>query len=269
MKPNQKFKFNFIMKIWLLLLLSILFTRAFAQEKNTNSSTNQVEGVVYDKYTLNRVARTNIINTTSGKSFYNNVKGEFKIDAQMGDKLIFLREEYFPDTVILSNNKVLVISLQRKAIPLREVTIRDTAPNPLKRLMATRKEFSKIYGSDSYDNIFGTSPGGGAGISIDAIWNSLSRSGRNAKHLQGIIQGDYEQNVIDYRFNRSYVGNITKLKDKELADFMIKYRPGYYTVTNASEYEFISYIRNNLKRYLRNKKQNALQPLNPTKIKAN
>ena len=142
-------------------------------------------------------------------------------------------------------------------------------PKPrVQRLMATRKEYSKAYGSNAYNDPFSVGQGGGgAGISIDALWNSLSRSGRNAKHLQGIIQSDYLQNVIDFRFNRSSVGNITKLKDQELTDFMRRYRPGYYTVTNATEYEFISYIRTNLRRYVRNKRAYSQQPLlNTNKI---
>jgi hypothetical protein len=146
------------------------------------------------------------------------------------------------------------------AIPLREVTIRDTLVTPLQRLQATKRNFSKAYGSNSYDGVLT-----GAGLSIDAIWNSLSRSGRNAKHLQGLIEEDYQQNVIDYRFNRSYVSNITKLKDQDLTDFMAHYRPGYFIVTTATDYEFITYIRNSLKRYLRNKRLYSQPSLNVNK----
>ena len=267
MKPGRKFSFNFTMKLWLLLVFFCgLFYSAFAQDKPDRQSDNQVEGVVFDKDTKDRIARTNIINTTTGKSFYNNLKGEFKIDARQGDKLVFLREDYLPDTLIVKGNANMAVSLQRLAIPLREVTIHDSLATPLQQLQATRKDFTKIYGSSAYNDILSVSPGGGAGISIDALWNSISRSGRNAQHLQGVIQSDYQQNVIDYRFNKIYVGNITKLKGQELTDFMIKYRPGYYTVTTESEYEFITYIRNNLKRYLRNKKLYSLPPLNANKI---
>lgn len=266
MKPRRKHSFIFIMRLWLLLLFCGLYFRSLAQDKPGRPQDVQVEGVVFDKDTKDRVARTNIINTTTGKSFYNNLKGEFKIDARSGDKLIFIREDYLNDTLIVKGNANMAVSLQRLAIPLREVTIHDSLATPFQRYLATRKEFSKAYGSNAYGDILSTSPGVGAGISIDAIWNSISRSGRNAKHLQGIIQGDYQQNVIDFRFNRNYVGNVTKLKDQELTDFMIRYRPGYYTVTNASEYEFITYIRNNLRRYLRNKKAFALPPLNANKV---
>jgi len=258
MRASRKLSFIFVMRFWLLLFFCGMMPKAAAQE-------NQVEGIVFDKDTKDRVNRVNILNIYTGKSFYNNLKGEFKIEARPGDKIIFTRDDYAPDTIAIKSNENLVVYLQRLAIPLREVTIRDSLATPLRRLAATRKEFSKAYGSSAYSNPFTVSPGGGAGLSIDALYNSISKSGRNAQHLQGIIQADYEQNVIDYRFNRTFVGNITKLKDQELTDFMTRYRPGYYMVTTASEYDFIIYIRNNLRRYRRNKKIFALPPLNPAK----
>ena len=266
MKPGQKLSFSFRMKLWPLLLLCGLTIRSFAQEKPIPKKDGQIEGVVYDKDTKERVARTNIINNTTGESFYNNLKGEFWIDAKAGDQLIFIKEDYLPDTLMVKDKGNLIVSLQRSAIPLKEVTIHDSLATPLQQFQATRKSFSKAYGSNAYSDVLSTAPGGGAGLSIDAIWNSFSRSGRNSQHLQGIIQSDYQQNVIDYRFNKTYVGNITKLKGQELTNFMVRYRPGYYTVTTATEYEFITYIRNNLRRYLRNKRiYTQQQPLNANK----
>lgn len=267
MKPGRKFSFSIRMRIWLLFLFCVLCLRVVAQDSAAPPQAGQVEGVVYDKDTKDRIARTNIINTTTGKSFYNNLKGEFKVDAKPGDQLVFLRIDYMADTLIVKNTQNMAVSLQRLAIPLREVTIRDSLFTPNQKLLATRKAFSKAYGSSSYDNFLSTPSGGGAGLSIDALWNSISREGRNAKHLQGIIQTDYQQDVISYRFNRSYVSNITKLKDQELTDFMARYRPGYFLVTHYTEYEFITYIRNSLRRYLRNKRTRPLQPLNPAEIK--
>jgi hypothetical protein len=93
------------------------------------------------------------------------------------------------------------------------------------------------------------------------LWNAISRSGRNAKHLRERIDQDYHQDVIDYRFNRTLVANITRLKDKKLTDFMQKYRPGYFFVLNATDYEFITSIKTNYKRYIRNPKAYMLAPL--------
>jgi hypothetical protein len=128
-------------------------------------------------------------------------------------------------------------------------------------LEAIIQNYNKAYGSLAYGDFLTTPSSGGAGLSIDAIWNSFSREGRNAARLREIIQNDYEQNVIDYRFNRAFVSNITGLKDEKLASFMFRYRPGFYTTQSMSDYEFISMIRLNLKRFLRNQRTYSLPPL--------
>jgi len=245
MQPDKKYRVG--KGVWLLLLFAIKLLPALAQ-------TGQVEGIVFDKDTKERIARTGITNLTTGKSYYNNLKGEFKVDAQTGDKLVFIKEDYKPDTVLVNGTSNLAIYLQRTAIMLHVVTIKDSLHTPMQQLMATRKEFSKAYGSGAYSNPFSTIPGGGAGLNLDALYNSLSKSGRDAAHLRDLIQQDYEQNVIDYRFNKSYVANITRLKGDELKEFMGRYRPSYYRVTTDTEYEFITYIRTSLRRFLRNKR---------------
>ena len=250
------------MKRGLLLLVMLRAFTLFAQDKAAPAG-GTIEGIIFDHDTKDRVARTIIFNITTKKYWYNNLKGEFKVDANPGDKLVFSKQDYLPDTVLIKNNANIAVYLQRTAIMLHEVTINDSLHTPLQRLSATRKEYNKAYGSSAYSDPFSTSPGSGAGISIDALYNSLSKSGRDAEHLRGLIQHDYEQNVIDYRFNKSYISNITKLKDPELADFMIKYRPSYYLVTTDSEYEFISYIRTSLRRYQRNKRVFSQPPLRP------
>eukprot|EP01037_Dinobryon_pediforme_P011284 gene11284-11371_t len=201
-----------------------------------------VAGIIFDKENKARVASVNVQNITTGISIYNNLKGEFKIPAKPGDQLVFTRQDFHPDTV-------------------KEVTVHDSLLTPDQRLAATKADYTKIYGSLSYSDFLTTPSSGGAGLSIDALWNSLSRSGRNAEHLRGIIQQDYEQNFVDYRFNRTLVGNITGLKDEKLTEFMQRYRPGYYTTKNASDYEFISMIRANMRRFKRNKRTYILQPL--------
>ena len=249
-------------------MVSLFFLRGalvFAQDK-------QLEGIVFDKDTRERLARISILNLNTRSLWYNDLKGEFKIDARPGDRVVFSKEDYLPDTIVIKNTESMVVYMQRSAIMLREVTIRDSLHTPMQRLLATKREYNKAYGSRAFSNPFSTAPGGGAGLSLDALYNSLSRSGQNAQHLQELIQSDYEQNVIDYRFSRSFVANITKLKDQDLSEFMRRYRPSYFTVTNDTEYEFVVYIRTSLRRFLKNKKANAAPPrqtnseLNPAKI---
>jgi hypothetical protein len=244
------------MKPVLFLCLFMISLRCFSQD-------GIVSGIVFDKLTKERVATVNVKNLTTGKSIYNNLKGEFKVGAQKGDLLVFSKTDYHPDTIKIKNDTPTAVYMSRIAIQLRQVNIHDTLQNPEQRLAATKADYTKIYGSLSYDE-FLTSPssgGVGAGLSIDALWNSLSRSGRDASRLREIIEADYERNVVDYRFNRTYVGNITGLKDEQLTSFMFRYRPGFYTTKTASDYQFISMIRANLKRFLRNPRVYRQPPL--------
>ena len=224
----------------------------FAQEK-------AIDGIVYDKTTKERIARVNILNQRTRQSVYVSLKAEFKITAQPDDQLIVTKQGYFSDTIKTGANNILLIFLKPTAIALKQLNVKDTALSPQKRYLATRTEYSTAYGSNAYRNPLSFSPGSGAGISIDAIWNSLSRSGRNAEKLQETIERDYHEDQIDYRFNKTLVANITGLKDTQLKDFMLRYRPSYYTITTVSQYDFIASIRTDYKRYMRFHK--ALPPV--------
>jgi hypothetical protein len=260
LKMGQWFSFGAAMKSGLLLCFLLIGSRCFCQDKS-------VIGIVFDNDSKSRIATVNVSNITTGISIYNNLKGEFKITAKKGDLLVFTRLGYHPDTTKVDNDAPQAIYMQRLAIQLKEVTIRDSILTPDQRLALTKQDYTKIYGSLAYGDFLSTPSSGGAGLSIDALCNSISRSGRNAAHLRELIQQDYEQNVIDYRFNRTFVSNVTGLKDQKLTEFMFRYRPGFYTTLNASDYEFVAMIRANLRRFLRNKRTYSLPPLEPQKSK--
>ncbi|MBB3970163.1 hypothetical protein [Mucilaginibacter phyllosphaerae] len=241
------------MKLWLVLFFSVLGTTVFAQQK-------QFTGIVFDKESKARVAKVNVQNITSGKSVYNNFQGEFTIVAGPGDVLVFSKADHYSDTIKVKSYQPLAIYLKPNAIALREVTIRDSMLSPQRRLANTQREYSKIYGSLNNADLLSVGSGG-VGFGIDALYNAFSKSGRNAAKLRDIIDAEYRQSIIDYRFNKAFVQGVTHLEEPKLTDFMQKYRPGYYLVTTAGDYEFIDYIRKNLTRYLRHPKAYELAPL--------
>jgi hypothetical protein len=241
------------MKLWPTLLLSIICGSVFAQQK-------EITGIVFDKDSKARVAKVNVLNITLGKGVYNNFKGEFTISANLGDMLVFSKPDHHNDTLTVKSYAALAVYMRPAAIQLQQVTIRDSFLTPQRRLANTRREFSKIYGS-SYNADLLNVGSGGVGFSIDALYNAFSKSGRNAEKLRGLIDAEYKQTIIDYRFNKAFVQGITHLEEPRLTDFMHKYRPGYYLVTTAGDYEFISYIKANLKRYLRRPRAYELPPL--------
>jgi tryptophan 2,3-dioxygenase len=228
--------------------------QCFAQDK-------PVEGIVFDKTTKARIASINVHDLNNHVTVYNNLKGEFKIKADVGDRLVFTRQDYHPDTIKVINKDALAIYMTHVAIQLKEVTVHDSALTPDQQLARTKEEYAKIYSPSLNPDWFNNSEYGGAGISIDAIWDAVSREGRNAANLRELIERDYEQHVIDYRFNRTFVERVTGLKDGRLTSFMLRYRPGYFTVRTMTDYEFITMIRANLRRFLHYRRVYAMPPL--------
>ena len=253
-KICQTCSFGAVVRWRLFFCFSLISLKGFSQQIT-------VSGIVFDKENKERIASVNIRNITANTADYDNLKGEFKIIAKAGDKVVFSRQDFHNDTIRIKDTAQLAVYMSHIAIQLHEVTVRDSLNSPEQRYLATRREYNKIYGSLAYNNFLSVPSSGGAGLSIDALWNSFSRSGRNAEKLRGIIENDYHQNVVDYRFNKTFVGKVTGLKGDKLTDFMTKYRPGYYTTITMSDYEFISVIRANFKRYLRRPRTYTLPPL--------
>jgi hypothetical protein len=242
------------MKYWLLAVFVFAVCNCFAQDK-------PIAGIIFDKTSKERVASINIHDLNNHVTVYDNLKGEFKINASVGDQLVFNRQDYHPDTIKIQSKADLAIYMSRLVIQLKEVTVRDSALTPDQQLEKTKEEYAKVYGPSLNPDFFSNSDYGGVGVSIDAIWNAFSREGRNAAALRATIERDYEQHVIDYRFSRTLVARVTGLKDSKLTSFMMRYRPGYYTVTTMNDYAFITMIRANLRRYLRNQRVYSLPPL--------
>ena len=237
--------------------LLLIFGKVYAQEK-------QIQGIIFDQNTKERIARVLISNNRTKANTFNNLKGEFKITAQLNDVLVFSKTGYFNDTVKITSIQSLPVYLKRSSISLREVTIRDSVLNAQKQLEATKREFSQIYGSISNKDLISVGRNG-AGIGIDALYNMLSKRGRNATALRGIVERDYRAKVVDARFNPVIVGAITGLKGEQLTNFMYRYRPDYNLVVLMNDYDFISYIKSSYNRFRRNPSVYFLSPLQPLK----
>ncbi len=254
-KRGQWFTFSNMKKAGLLLFFIAFALRGFSQEKT-------VAGIVFDEGSKDRIAKVNVINLNNGKSVYNNLNGVYTIDAEPGDALVFRKADYRSDTITVQSYIPLAIYMHRISIQLPEVIVHDSSMlNPQKRLVRAKAENSKAYGSLANRDVLNIPTVGMPGLGIDALYNIFSREGKDAAKLREMIASDYRQDVIDSRFNRALVARVTGLKDKQLTDFMQKYRPGYYFVIKATEYEFIASIKTNVRRYLRNPKAYSLQPL--------
>ncbi|WP_343530751.1 hypothetical protein [Pedobacter sp.] len=225
--------------IFLLNMLS-----AFAQQK-------AVQGFVVDKDTKLRLAKVYIYNSSSDEGFYNNTKGEFVAPVKLGDTLFAALSGHAMDTVVYRGQSAIVFQLRSMGIRLKEVSIYGKAKTPQELYKSKLDEFKYKLDKGSSRDLLNLGQRG-VGLGIDAIYNLLSRDGKNARHLQQILEKDYKEQVIDYRYNPTYVKNLIAIKEEDLQDFMTQYRPTYQFVLSASEYAFIQFVKNSYASYKRN-----------------
>lgn len=242
------------MKLFVAFILSFgLATSLFAQTK-------PVQGIVIDKETKQRLAKVYIYNIRTGDGLYNNTKGEFSTYANPGDTLVAALVGYGVDTIVFKGQTAAYFQLKSLGIRLRDVVIQQKRLTP-------QQQYEKSVSEYRYQTMKGSSKDllnlgtGGVGLGIDAIYNLLSRQGRNARHLQKILEKDYREDLIDYRFNASLVQQVLNIKETELTDFMQQYRPTYQFVLDADDYAFNVFIRNAYRSYRINPKALQLPPL--------
>ncbi|TDG37525.1 hypothetical protein EZJ43_00040 [Pedobacter changchengzhani] len=219
-----------------------------------------VQGLVIDKETKQRLAKVYIFNTRTGDGLYNNTKGEFTTNALPGDTLVAALSGYGVDTIIFKGQAAAYFQLKSLGIRLRDVVIQQKRLTPKEKYEQTKEEFKYATIRGSSKDLLNLS-NNGAGLGIDAIYNLLSRQGKNARYLQKILEKDYREDLIDYRFRPSLVSQVLRIKDAELEDFMLQYRPTYQFVLDATDYAFNLFIKNAYKSYKLNPSALRLKPL--------
>lgn len=243
---------------YLLLLFYLTVGSLLAQEK-------PIQGIVFDKDSKQRLTRVYIFNTRSGEGFYNTTKGEFKTNAQEGDVLVAALQGYGVDTVSVRLENTIIFYLKRNIIQLQEVVVKDSLGSPEERLKAKIEEYNTAYSKGTVGNLLSVGGGNGrvgAGLGIDALYSLLSKQGRNARQLQKIIERDYRDAMIDYRFTKTLINKVTGLNGVKLVDFKQQYKPGYFFILEANDYELIQYIKKSYVSYLEDPSTYRLQPLN-------
>lgn len=232
------------MKFILACTLLFYIIPAFAQQK-------AVQGFVVDKETKLRLAKVYIYNSSIDEGFYNNTKGEFVAQVKVGDTLFAALSGHAMDTVVYRGQSAIIFQLRSMGIRLKEVNIYGKAKTPQELYKSKLEEFKYKLDRGSSKDLLNLGQRG-VGLGIDAIYNLLSREGKNARHLQQILEKDYKEQVIDYRYNPTYVKNLIDIKEENLQDFMTQYRPTYQFVLSASEYAFIQFVKNSYASYKRN-----------------
>lgn len=223
----------------LLFYLSSFATRqaAFGQEQ-------EISGQLADKFTGATIDQVFIINTRSNQYMLSDKSGAFSILVYIGDTLRFSKAEYKPFVQVVTNMMPMHIGLESNTIILDEVNITTKGLTPRQTLTLRKTAYRSIYLKGDNKRIVQLSPAGlGITISINRLFSALSKEGKDARRLQHTFVRDYENNIVDGRFNKQLVQDITGLRGCSLDNFIMDNRPDYEWIQQVSDYELIQYIK--------------------------
>lgn len=240
-----------LQNIVILLLFFAIVPTAIAQKK--------IEGIVSDFHTKQRISKVTIRNVRTNEEVYNNTKGEFSILAEKGDALIATSREYFPDTVVVSMSPVILFHLKRESIYIDEVSVL-AKKDPDEILKKAKTDYEKAFRLSESGDLFSVGQNG-AGLSINSIYSLFSREAKNAKRLKKLIENDYKDNVIEYKFSTQLVSRTTGLTGDELDKFRRIFKPSYFFIISCTQYELTNYIKDCYQKYQKNPSRYFIEPL--------
>lgn len=224
----------------------------------------QLSGTVYDSTRRNLVMGVQVICTCGTMSFTDSV-GNYSIYVGEKDSIFF----FFSNK---PTQKFAVASI--KDFSSFDISISMHVPGRYKQLKEiivygkTRRQDS-IENRLQYDKVFNTDKGGvrftgsnpeagmSAGLDLDALINvfRFRRNKSMAMFQQRLIKEEQDR-YINYRFNKTIVQRLTKLKEGPLLDeYMQLYRPEYELLTQIIDIELFLYIQGTAKRFLDRKER--------------
>lgn len=234
-KPLLYRGFSFI-----LLLSAIFFTNAQAQRLFT------VTGVMFQKASQLRVSQVIINNTTRRTISRSDDLGVFRIQAAAGDTLLFNKNQYTTQTIVVRNDDLLSVYLQ-PVVTLEEVKITE---------LSTRQELSNTMGNYMKKTPYSSlRPGVGAYIfsPISGISNLFGKTANRARRFEAFSKRELEQVEIEKRYNKSVIKKIVDIPEEDITAFMMAFTPSYDQIRVWADYDIIKYVQTSYAYFVKNK----------------
>jgi hypothetical protein len=211
----------------------------------------RVSGMVADADNRNGLPGVTIINKATRSGTISNESGRFSIDAMPGDTLEFSILSYYRKSLPVPSTSMFInVYLTRQVIGLGQVTV--VGKDHKKDSLAIRDEYGRYfnYHKPGAMDVLKTLPSN----PITALSYLVPSKARKRKeHFQEQLVYWEKEKFIDNRYNPELVERMTKLSGDELDTFMLRYRPGYQFLQDATDYDLMLFIKESFRHYQQDK----------------
>jgi len=227
-----------------ILVAFIFFLPLFTQAQTV------LKGTAYDADKRSKLNLVFVNNLTQREADHSGQKGDFIVNAEIGDLVIFSCPGYQSDTLIIEDLNPKMVLLRPSLIVLDEVIVSAKG-----KTEDIRSVYSSAYSTASTSIL---SKDGNL-----SLYNAFSKQSQQKRAFQKLMDSELNEKAIDRKFNSQLVTELTKIRGQLLEDFMSYYRPTYSEVNSMSESELRSYIVSSYNEYIKLPAEARIYPALP------
>jgi len=234
-------------------MLSVcLLLCAAGSARPTSAQPSGVSGIVVDRESGLRLSEVNISNLRTKERAVTNTFGVFVIAAAVGDSLSFSKIGHGPVKTVVHTLDDILIEMQA-GLTIETVVVSRMGREAEMRDMLD--DYRKKGVHNGGKNTLGTYIGSPA----TALYNLFGRDAKNAKRFARLMERELEEAKVDRVFNKTTVGELTKLEGDELQSFMDLYRPSAGMVERWGQYDFMNYVKRSFASWEKNGRPRSLR----------
>jgi len=215
-----------------------------------------VKGIIFKKNTpitvsqavVSNVSRKNIAMTMSDDL------GDFNIQAEMGDTLVFKKIDYTVQTMVVQSHDNMSVYLQ-PVIHLNEVNIKDASK---------RQELNDVlddYKKKGQYSTLNPSVWSVMNSPLTGLYEMFGKGPEQAKKFRQFTREELEREAVSKRYTRKLVQQVTNMPESEVKDFMLAFTPSYEDIQSWNDYDIINYIKRSYEYFQSNKNSLKIQKL--------
>jgi hypothetical protein len=241
---------------------SLLLIICFCSVLKASAQEFTLKGVISKKSSPDRVGQVMIKNLKTNNLTLSDDLGWFAAKAFVGDTLLFSKDEYTPQKVVVLNNSDMPVYMQ-PVIRLNEVKVLgQTKKQELNDIMSDYRKQGTFYSGKPPVLSFLTNP-------LTGIYELFGKTPGRARRFANFSKGEAEQAEINRRYNVEFVKQYTKIPtDDDARRFMSYYTPAYEDLKGWNTYDLIKHTQKAYDYYSKSPDKEKLEELNsPTFIK--
>ena len=229
-----------------------------------NASAQQlltIHGVVSKKLSVERVPQTLIHNLKTNEIMMSDELGWFTIKAAVGDTVLFTKEDYTDQKIVIINGSDIPVYMQ-PVIKLSTVTVKgQTTKQELNEVMADYRKQGTFYDGKPPVLSFLTNP-------LTGFYELFGKTPNQAKRFAAYSKDELEYAEVRRRYTLTLVKRVTNAPDSTAKKFMEYYTPSYQDLKGWNDYDLMKEIKKSYDYYAENKDKLNLQEINyPSLVK--